>query len=194
MIYTVRRATSADAQDIIDLRLHAEQWLRQAGVEQWTITQRGIDAIQAAIDAGTSYVIQHREITVAHVSLAGPDLDFWAKSELDEPALYLYKLMVHSSHRGRGLGDAILDWSCSQAEQAGAAWLRIDVWRSNTRLHDYYRRRGFEYVRTAYAPGRNSGALFQRPTSLRLATGEIILHDTPGVQMTDTYGLTREAP
>ncbi len=193
MIYTVRRATSADAQDIIDLRLHSEQWLRQAGIEQWTITQRGVDAIQAAIDAGTSFVIQHEGATVAHVSLAGPDLDFWEKRELEEPALYLYKLMVHSSHRGKGLGDAILDWACRRAEQVGAVWLRIDVWRSNTRLHTYYRRRGFKHVRTAYAPGRNSGALFQRPTSLRLAAGGLNLHDTPDTQVPDTQEVSRKA-
>lgn len=194
MIYTVRCATSADTQDIIDLRLNAEQWLRQTGIEQWTITQRGVDAIQAAIDAGTSYVVRNGETTVAHVSLAGPDQDFWDEHEVEEPALYLYKLIIHSTHRGRGLGDAILDWACSRAEQAGAAWLRIDVWRSNKQLHDYYLRRGFEYVRTAYAPGRSSGALFQRPSHRRLTTGEITLRDTPDDSIADIKEVIREAP
>jgi len=177
--YTIRRATQDDLDGIVDLRLHAEQWLHQRGINQWTVTQRGMDSIRTRMDAASMYAIDHEGVLVGSVTLDGPDLDFWTPQEAEAPALYLYKLMIHSDHRGRGLGDAVLDWACAKAEGQGLSWLRIDVWKTNTKLHQYYLTRGFEYVRTAHASGRNSGALFQRPTSRRLADPEqITITDT----------------
>lgn len=172
--YTIRRATQDDLDAIVDLRLHAEQWLHQRGISQWTVTQRGMDSIHARMTAASMYAIDHEDTLIGSVTLDGPDTDFWTPQEAEEPALYLYKLMIHSDHRGLGLGDAVLDWSCAKAETQGLSWLRIDVWKTNTKLHEYYLNRGFEYVRTAHANGRNSGALFQRPTNLRLAKSKRI--------------------
>lgn len=186
--YTIRRATQDDLDDIVDLRLHAEQWLHQRGINQWTVTQRGMDSIRTRMDAASMYAIDHEETLIGSVTLDGPDLDFWTPQEAEEPALYLYKLMIYSAHRGCGLGDAVLDWACAKAEGQDLSWLRIDVWKTNTKLHEYYRNRGFEYVRTAHASGRNSGALFQRPTNVRLAT-------PGGITITDiTEEATRDHP
>ena len=44
----------------------------------------------------------------------------------------------------------------------GRTWVRIDTWRTNTGLHDYYERLGFEHVRTEAPPHRRSGWLAQR--------------------------------
>jgi hypothetical protein len=46
-----------------------------------------------------------------------------------------------------------------------AAGLRLDAWRTNEALHAYYRKAGFQHVRTVEYPHRGSGALFQRATS-----------------------------
>lgn len=55
-----------------------------------------------------------------------------------------------------------------QAARAGKTWLRLDAWRTNTALHDYYRRHGFTDVRIVDLPWRGSGALFQRPAATPL--------------------------
>jgi len=44
---------------------------------------------------------------------------------------------------------------------ATLTWLRLDAWTTNPALHNYYRRRGFQHVRTVAS--RISGACFQRP-------------------------------
>ena len=56
-----------------------------------------------------------------------------------------------------------VDETSGEAEHAGRKWLRLDAWRTNTALHDYYRRHGFADVSTISLPWRGSGALFQRP-------------------------------
>jgi ribosomal protein S18 acetylase RimI-like enzyme len=177
--YMIRTAADADLDALIALRRYAESWLHSAGIEQWTDHARGVTVIKAGIAAGTTYVVldDQAEI-VASLTLNGPDQDFWTADDEPETALYLYKFMIGPKVRGTGLGDSLLDWACAQAQQRGKTWLRLDCWRTNTGLQTYYARRGFTLLRTMQVPGRNSGALMQRPVAVRTAsTSQIIIHE-----------------
>jgi hypothetical protein len=83
--------------------------------------------------------------------------------------MYLYKFITGPTARGTGLGDVLLDWACHQAEMFRCLYLRLDCHRTNTALHNYYLRRGFTLLDVRSAPGRDSGALFERLTETRLA-------------------------
>lgn len=82
-------------------------------------------------------------------------------------ALYVHRLVVTRRLAGAGLGGALLDWAAERAHRQGYRWLRLDAWRTNKGLLNYYRRLGWTHLRTVDAPGRFSGALFQRRTSHR---------------------------
>jgi hypothetical protein len=56
----------------------------------------------------------------------------------------------------------LLDWASRRAASLGKRWVRLDAWRSNAELQDYYSRRGFKRVRVVELPHRQSGALFER--------------------------------
>lgn len=171
--YHVRYATPADTDAVISLRAHAEKWLRCKGIEQWTVSSTGERNIRDSINAGTTYVITTGAGDIAaSLTLDAADLDFWTPAEAAQPALYLYKFMIRSDRRSRGLGDLLLDWCCARAEMAGALYLRLDCWRSNTGLHRYYQDRGFRAVDVRIAPGRQSGALFERVAEVRTAGGD----------------------
>jgi len=168
--YHIRHATSDDTNDVIGLRVHAETWLRQAGIEQWTVRATGERNIRHSIESDTAYVIT--TVTgevVGSLTLDAADPAFWTPSEVADPALYLYKFMILTRWRGTGLGDVLLDWCCARAEMSGALYLRLDCWRTNAGLHRYYRDRGFRWVDMRYAPGRQSGALFERAAGVRTA-------------------------
>lgn len=90
------------------------------------------------------------------------DTDFWTRDELAEPATYVSKAAVSRRFAGRGIGALMLRWVCDHAAADGSQWVRLDVWKTNRELQSYYRRQGWTYLRTVEAPGRNSGALFQR--------------------------------
>jgi len=172
--YTIRLATSEDLDVLLNLRRYAEGWLRAAGIEQWTDHERGARVIRAGIDDGVTHVVQDQAGTiVASLTLNGPDPDFWTQADKPETGLYLYKFMIGKQARGTGLGEALLDWACEQAEQRGKRWLRLDCWRTNTSLQAYYARRGFELLRIVELPWRSSGALMQRPAHLHTNTGNI---------------------
>jgi ribosomal protein S18 acetylase RimI-like enzyme len=176
--YTIRPATPADLDALVGLRTYAETWLRQAGISQWTDHSRGVAIIQAGIEAGDALVVSdpHGD-TVASLTLGGPDLDFWTDSDQLDAGLYLYKFMLGPTARGTGLAEALLDWACVQTSRRGKTWLRLDCWRTNTDLQNYYLRHGFTLVRIATAPRRSSGALMQRPATLRTYAGHLVLHE-----------------
>lgn len=168
--YQVRVAGDQDIDAVVALRRHAEDWLRDAGIEQWTKSEYGARVIQGWIGAGSTFVISTDDgEIIGSLSLDAGDPDFWTDDELKAPALYLYKFIIRSDHRGNGLGDVLLDWACWRTELAGYLWLRLDCWRDNTGLHRYYLDRGFQYLTTRTHPVRKSGALFERPAELRLA-------------------------
>jgi GNAT superfamily N-acetyltransferase len=178
----IRTATTSDIDALIDLRTESETWLHAAGIRQWIDHARGIRSIRTHLDAGKTFVVIDDDgATVASLTLAGPDLDFWTPADRPDDALYLYKFMITEQHRGSGMGDELLDWACDQAERAGKRWLRLDCWRDNHGLQAYYLRRGFTHVRTEVVPGRDSGAIFQRPASLRTATTHFLAaaHPSP---------------
>ncbi|MBB6001347.1 ribosomal protein S18 acetylase RimI-like enzyme [Streptomonospora salina] len=173
MTLPIRVAGPEDLDALIGLRIESETWLHAAGIQQWTNRERGIRNLREGVDAGVTYVVGNDSVVVATLTLNGPDPDFWTAEDDPESALYLYKLMITGTHRGTGLGDKLMDWACAQAEERGKQWLRLDCWRDNLALQDYYQRRGFDHVRTVEVEGRGSGALFQRPAALRTADAEM---------------------
>jgi ribosomal protein S18 acetylase RimI-like enzyme len=176
--YTIRTATDTDLDTLIGLRRYAESWLHTASIQQWTDHARGAAVIRAGItDATTRVVLDDQGAIVASLTLSGPDPDFWTPADDPDSALYLYKFMIGPKGRGTGLGDALLDWACTQAQHRGKTWLRLDCWRTNTRLQAYYARRGFTLLRIVPVPGRDSGALMQRPATLHTSFSPITLQE-----------------
>lgn len=168
-LYRIRYATEHDYDALINLRIHAETWLRASGIEQWTVREAGEKAIRRRIEAGNAFAVTTGAgDIIGTLSLDQADTAFWTPAEATQPALYLYSFIISSERRGRGLGDALLDWACARAELGGARWLRLDCWKTNRQLHKFYESRGFVHLDTRDAPGRKSGALFQRNASTRL--------------------------
>ena len=170
----IRRATMVDYEDLVALRLEAETWLRAAGTDQWSATERGIGDIEKHVTAGRTWVVlpDGPGPIPATITLNGPDADFWTEDDDPGSGLYVYKLIAARARKGAQLGDALLDFAGEQAEAQGKPWVRLDCWRTNTALHAYYLARHFQHLRTVEVPGRGSGALFQRPAAER--TGQLV--------------------
>lgn len=64
----------------------------------------------------------------------------WTNRSPDQ--LRLLDIAVLSSHRGQGIGRAVLADLCAQAA-AAAVPLRLTVWHANTAAHRFYARLGF---------------------------------------------------
>lgn len=162
------RLDGSDRQMIHHIRGEAERWLSTRGTDQY---QRGIDpvavrrTIDQEVDAGqfVGWKVDGRIVAVA--ALIEPDDELWTPEEVAEPQTYLSRVLVGPGQHGHGYGAALIGAIDEQAAKRGDRWLRLNCWTTNTRLHDYYRAHGFEYVRTSDRTDRMSGALFQRAVS-----------------------------
>lgn len=165
----VRPATLGDAPTLMNLRVEAEKWLAEAGIDQWRtpgFRDRALAKWQVDIEHGRTWVVEDCTSTVATVTLAPPDRDFWTDEDAPESAVYVAKLITARQAAGQNLGGRILDWVGSVARDTGKPWVRLDCWRANTALQAYYLREGFEHVRTEAPPHRLSGWMAQRSSSV----------------------------
>ncbi len=170
IIYRIRHADHQDLDACLELRAQAEKALAGAGITQWHDREHGRQVITTWIDRGAMHVVTTQAgDVVACFALADADPAFWTPAECLQPALYLYKFILRSDRRGSGLGDLLLDWCALRAADTGARWLRLDCWRTNTDLHNYWLRHGFRQLGIREHPVRNSGALFERDAGTQFA-------------------------
>jgi ribosomal protein S18 acetylase RimI-like enzyme len=180
----IRRAVPGDLRTVLAILHSAADWLHSRGIEQWPDGSPSLGPVRigAQIDRGEFWVVSEERDPVAVIALSRTgDADFWSPAELAGPAIYVSKAAVLRRAAGRGLGAMMLRWAVDRAAAEGAGLVRLDVWKTNTGLQDYYRRQGWRYLGTVDAAGRNSGALFCRPaTTDPQARGAFALSETPG--------------
>ena len=169
----ITKARTADIDTIMGWRRELTEWLAGSGEDQWSVPLPR-SAVAATVVAGQTWMLWDGDHPVGTLTLAAyADLDnlwtinrdseaLWYPSDGPGDALYVAKMMVPRARVREGLGGEMLDWAGGQAFDAGLAWLRLDAWTTNRRLHAYYRGQGFTHVRTVES--RPSGACFERPT------------------------------
>jgi predicted N-acetyltransferase YhbS len=173
--YRVRLAVTDDIPAIHDLIGSAAAWLRDKGTDQWARPwpdQPTRDArIEQGIEDDLTWIVEDSEgVLIGTVTCRehGNDM-LWTEKELAEPAAYVSRLIVSRDHAGQGIGAALIHWAGARAvDEWGADWIRIDVWTTNTALHQYYKDQGFEHMRTLDFPDPwqyPSAALFQKPAA-----------------------------
>jgi hypothetical protein len=174
----IRLAEPTERDVVANLWNAAAAWLREHGHDQWQYPVR-LHAIEAAIEARTCWLVEHPRGQVATITLDNfADPRLWLPEDQPDAARYVHRLVVSQTERIPDLGSAVLDWASVHASTAGAEWLRLDAWTSNTRLHKYYLERGFHLVRTVQAPDIHSGVLFERRAGATLGVGPAI-SETP---------------
>lgn len=175
--YAGRPAGTSDIDAITALVREAADWLAELGLDQWRgDEERCRSRVHTDIVAGSVWVVEDDGVVVATITVdEWADADFWRHTDHVHDALYAHRMAVARSHKGRGLGSALLDLAANLAERECRSWLRFDAWSTNDALHRYYEQQGFEMVRNVPVDGRGSGALFEGKASERRAGPSIIV-------------------
>ena len=168
---SIRQAEPSDLEAFLDVLSAATARLHARGIKQWP-PRFAPGKVLPDIEAGRAYIVHDGQVAVATTILSKHgDTDFWTVKELADPAYYVSKIATVSGYGG--LGSALLDWCGREAALLGGELLRLDAWRTNSGLQNYYLSHGFRRVRTVELAHRNSGALFERPA--RDITTDIML-------------------
>lgn len=161
----LRQAEPADLELIVRWRRDAADWLAEKGSDQWSDAgldpQAFRDRVGQSIDAGETWMACTDDGTpVGTIALdQWADDGLWSEDTLRR-SLVIHRMILDRSAAGQGVGQAMLEHAEELAAQRGLDWLILDAWTTNTGLHAYYQRHGFEHVRTVRE--MPSGALFQR--------------------------------
>lgn len=184
-------ATTEDFDTVLGLINEAGAWLRAKGTDQWSRPWPDPDArdarVMRGLAGGKTWIVWDGDVAAATVTLT-PRLNqkVWSRPactcDLGERAVYAHRLITARSHEGQGLGAQLINWAGLGARtDYGAMWIRIDVWRTNTALHDYYTSTGFEPCGFCADPGYPSGRLFQKRTAWINASDSPLLNQpSPG--------------
>ncbi len=175
----VRPAIASDMATILGFIDEAAGWLADKGTDQWSRPwpdRKQRDArVQRGIADGCTWIVDDGAVAIGTISCR-PDGNsrLWTELERHEPSVYVSRLIVCRDYGGQGIGNELFDWAGKWAfAQYGAGWIRIDVWTTNAMLHDYYQKRGFEFIRKCDSVDYPSAMLFQK------ATAEITDADVP---------------
>jgi GNAT superfamily N-acetyltransferase len=176
---TIERAHADDMPVILGLLNNARRWLAENGISQWPNEFRA-ECFAPYIGHGEMWIVRDEKAPVATMRLSfDADPAFWTATEAGDLAAYVSRFAVRD--HGTGIGELLARWATDKAARLGYKYVRLDCRRDNARLQEYYRSRGWEYLRTVEAPGRFSGALFQRPAVADLeARSAFARPPTPG--------------
>jgi GNAT superfamily N-acetyltransferase len=167
----VRLADRRDLETILGFIEEAAAWLPMKDTDQWAVPwptrARRNGRVKRGLKAQRTWIVEDDGVPVATITCrpdANPGL--WTEPEQRDLALYVSRLIVSRSHAGQSVGSELVDWAgLAAARQYGAQWIRIDVWTTNLLLHDYYQKRGFQFLRLCEDSAYPSAALFQKATA-----------------------------
>ncbi|MDT0455384.1 GNAT family N-acetyltransferase [Streptomyces sp. DSM 41527] len=159
---TMRPAQHGELATVEALLTEVSAWLARRGSDQWQFPPHRA-RITSAIEHGECFLAEADGVPIGTITVDDhADPEFWATEDRPDDALYVHRMAVTRKASGAGVGAFMLDWASKRATDAGKTWLRLDAWRTNEGLHEYYRSQGFTMVRIVSLDHRKSGALFQR--------------------------------
>jgi GNAT superfamily N-acetyltransferase len=167
------RNTRRNRKAVLRLIDEASAWLRTKDTDQWAEPwpdrKKRDERVRRDLADRKTWIVWDGKTPAATVTIADAANPLvWEGCECDvtEPAVYVHRLVTAREYGGRGLGTEMIDWAGMRGYRLnGAKWIRIDVWTSNTGLHQYYKMGGFEPCGYCADPDYPSGALFQKPVS-----------------------------
>ncbi|MFG3545478.1 GNAT family N-acetyltransferase [Streptomyces clavifer] len=146
------------------LLYEASAWLASRNIDQWQYPPHR-DRITEALERGVCFLAFEHGKPIATIQVDDfADPEFWTPEDRPDAALYVHRMAVTRATSGAGVGGLLLDWASERAAVQGKRWLRLDAWKDNQGLHQFYKDAGFTLLRIVDLPHRRSGALFQRST------------------------------
>ena len=148
--FALRLAAPGDLSEVHGLVREAVAWLRECKhTDQWARPwpdQAGRkERIQNDLLEGKTWLVWDDDTVAGTITIdteepiAAHAQPIWPVHKRHELALYVRRVIVSRSYAGIRLGAGLLDWASDVAKRDyGAKLIRLDVWTTNLKLHEYY--------------------------------------------------------
>ncbi len=143
----------SELEPFLDLLESAATWLWDRGIEQWAPGSMRAQAplLGECARSGWLVIARSESELVGGCTLVPHSSPEW--SGRDEPALYVHKLVVATSHSGQGIARDLLAWCEQRARAMGVQRLRLDCWDGNSKLRALYCEHGYRELDAACVNG-----------------------------------------
>jgi GNAT superfamily N-acetyltransferase len=142
--YRFANSNPADIDTIFQLFDSAIEYQKKNGYDLWPQFERKL--IEAEIAEKRHWKILHNGTVACIFSVMYSDPVIWGAEKNADPAVYLHRITINPSYKGKGMMNIIRQWAEDHARQNGKKFVRMDTWGNNESLKSYYISCGFSYI------------------------------------------------
>jgi ribosomal protein S18 acetylase RimI-like enzyme len=162
VVMLIEKAKLSDAKSLATLLEEARLYKISVGDETWGDKPYTIKELRESIPKNNTYVVRIDTVAVATFVLIYKDTQFWPlEIGMDGSALYLHRFAIKNSFRGKKLGQQIIKWIATEADNKKLDYIRLDCNKNNKKLCEHYKNLGFKEF-SATKSKHGLVALFQR--------------------------------
>jgi GNAT superfamily N-acetyltransferase len=139
----IRRATSADANTIVETLIEAAKWVEELdGTIMWVEGELEEERVRTEAGSGMFVVAEVDGRVAGAMRFQLEDRLFWPDLDGADSA-FVHRLAVRRALAGQGISTTLLEWAVDQARTLGKRYLRLDCDADRSRLRAFYERFGF---------------------------------------------------
>lgn len=135
-------AKENDIEPIHDLIVKRCKWFDENNIKQWDMSyakRYDKDYFKNQINTNLMYVEKYDETIAGCMLLKNKDEDCWQDYE---PSYYIHHLVTDILYKG--IGKSLINFAINKARNDNKENLRLDCFKSNIKLNNYYKNLGVE--------------------------------------------------
>jgi ribosomal protein S18 acetylase RimI-like enzyme len=139
----IKNCSLADVDSILALYGAAIELQTKKNMVVWPKFERSF--IEKEIQGKRQWKIMIGNEIACNWSITFEDKEIWGEKD-DNNSIYIHRLAANPAFRGNRFIDMIVPWAKAYALSKGRKYIRLDTLGNNTRLIEYYRSAGFDFL------------------------------------------------
>lgn len=162
-----RKATEEDLKSIIDIIKHAQDHLKEQGIDQWQDGYPNAEVIGEDIDDGNSYVLLKGNIIIGTVAVSFDGEKTYNnihKGKWITQGQYgvIHRLAINKHYRGLGFAKEILKYIEKLTLDNGIKSIKVDTHKNNQFMQKLLEKNGFVYCGIIHLEDGNERLAFEK--------------------------------
>ncbi len=139
----IENTTADDWNDILWFFEKAMEQHGKKGYKVWEDFDR--NRLKKDMENILQYKIMKHTVNLCFFSIQYSDPLIWREKDQHD-ALYLHRMVANPNFKGQKQFQKVVSWAKQFARTKKLRLLRMDTWADNTRIIDYYKSFGFEFI------------------------------------------------
>ena len=150
-----RKSTTDDIEDILNIIRQAQEYLKDAGIDQWQNGYPNKETIEKDIKEEHSYVLVENNKVIATAAISFDEEKtystiFEGSWLSDKTYAVIHRIAVERSLKGSGLASIIIKETERLSLQKGVASIKVDTHKNNLSMQRFLEKNGFSYCGIIY--------------------------------------------